>query len=105
MLRQLLGSEGEAKIIARVKAPKKTESAETNDEPSPKEKAWDDQTTLLNKLRVVVDDAKTYEQDTGVHVLNVGFPLLSLPPGSFDTGVRNSTKRILAPIAYTSQSR
>jgi hypothetical protein len=33
-------------------------------------------------------------------VLHVGFPLLSLPPGSFDARQSGSTRRILAPIAF-----
>jgi hypothetical protein len=65
------------------------------------ERAWADQNALLNKLHTVAEDARTYEQDTGVHVLNVGFPLLSLPPGSA-AGAAGSgaTRRILAPIAF-----
>ena len=42
---------------------------------------WDDQQSLLTKLRVIADDARTYEQDTGVYVLDIGFPLLEPPPG------------------------
>ncbi len=60
---------------------------------------WTQQQTLVKKLRVVADDARTYEQDTGVHVLQVGFPLLSLPAaasGKSGTGA----KRVLAPIAF-----
>src|SRR4051812_42982885 len=34
------------------------------------EKAWVEQQALLTKLRVIADDARTYEQDIGVHVLN-----------------------------------
>jgi hypothetical protein len=64
------------------------------------EKAWVEQQALLAKLRVIADDARTYEQDTGVHVLNIGFPLLSLPPGSFDARQTGSGRRILAPIAF-----
>lgn len=53
------------------------------------------QRSLLSKLRNLSDDAKTYEQDTGVGVLSVGVGLLSLPPGTVGGG----SKRILAPIA------
>ena len=38
------------------------------------------QRSLLTKLRNLGEDAKTYEQDTGVAALMLGFPLLSLPP-------------------------
>ncbi|QOV87323.1 AAA domain-containing protein [Humisphaera borealis] len=61
----------------------------------------DEQNTLLQKLHIIADDARTYEQDTGVHVLNVGFPLLSLPPSFAATATgRQSSRRILAPIAF-----
>jgi AAA domain/REase_MTES_1575/Protein of unknown function (DUF4011) len=100
VLKQLLSADRQATAVARVKPPKNRGEDQEDGEPSPKEKTWDDQTALLNKLRVIVEDSRTYENDTGVHVLNVGYPLLSLPPGSFSTGSRNSTKRILAPVAF-----
>ena len=50
------------------------------------ERAWLEQQAVLNKLHTIAEDARTYEQDTGVGVLNVGFPLLSLPPGTFGGG-------------------
>ena len=67
------------------------------------ERAWLDQQALLTKFRIIADDARTYEQDTGVHVLNLGFPLLSLPPGTFSAaggGSRGAGRRVLAPIAF-----
>ena len=63
------------------------------------ERRWLDQQGLLGKLRVIADDARTYEQDTGVHVLNVGFPMLSLPPGAVE-GRGGTTRRVLAPVAF-----
>jgi len=61
----------------------------------------DEQNALIQKLNIIADDARTYEQDTGVHVLNVGFPLLSLPPAFAATASgRQSSRRILAPIAF-----
>jgi hypothetical protein len=97
-LLSLLGIEKSARTIARVKPPRKPRA---EDEPrTPADKAWLDQSALLAKLRLIADDARTYENDTGVHALSIGFPLLSLPPGSFAGGSRNSTKRILAPIAF-----
>ena len=126
-LRRLLGEARQVRLAARVPPPKKRsngavgrkgtkfvakEERESNGENGSKngsklteaeraaEKAWVDQQALLTKLRVIADDARTYEQDTGVHVLNVGFPLLSLPPGSFDSRQTGSTRRILAPIAF-----
>ena len=58
-------------------------------------KAWRAQKSLLGKLRNLSEDALTYEQDTGVHALNLGYPILSLPPGTM-----GSTRRILAPLAF-----
>ncbi len=55
---------------------------------------------VFGKLRTIAEDAKTYEQDTGVHVLSIGFPLLSLPPGTFAARDGVATRRILAPIAF-----
>ncbi len=55
---------------------------------------------MLTKLRVMADDARTYGQDTGVHALNIGFPLLSLPPGTFGGRAGVASRRILAPIAF-----
>jgi len=98
VLRSLLAAEKSAKVIARVKLRKKSSADE--EERSPAEKEWIEQSALLNKLRLIADDARTYENDTGVHALSIGFPILSLPPGSFAGGPRNSTKRILAPIAF-----
>jgi hypothetical protein len=98
LLKTLLGEEKSGKVVARVKMPKKRAAEEG--EPSESEKAWLDQSALLSKLRVIADDARTYENDTGVHALSVGFPLLSLPPGSFGNGSKSSTKRILAPVAF-----
>ena len=58
-------------------------------------KKYTNQRSLLTKLRNLGDDARTYEQDTGVSVLALGYPMLSLPPGTIGGG----SKRILAPIA------
>jgi hypothetical protein len=61
--------------------------------------AWDDQEAVLRKLRVIVDDARTYEQDTGVHVVSIGFPLLMLPASAVKGG-GNLSRRIIAPVAF-----
>jgi hypothetical protein len=64
-------------------------------------KAFAEQQSSLTKLRNIADDARTFEQDTGAHVLHVGFPLLHLPPGERLGPTRSgATKRILAPIAF-----
>src|SRR5262249_35840855 len=71
---------------------------------SPEETAaqneWSDQQSLLSKFGVLVDEARTYEQDTGVHVLNVGFPLLNVPPSQKSGASRAAAKRVMAPIAF-----
>lgn len=60
--------------------------------------AFNAQQQLITKLRVIIDEARTYEEDTGVHVLNIGFPLLSLPATGI--GKRFGGRRILAPLAF-----
>src|SRR5688500_19406345 len=104
VLLALLGKEPNVKLTARVPVPTRKI---TGDESASKEQveayeAWADQQHLRTKLRVVADDARTYEQDTGVHALHLGFPLLSLPPGTFGGGARGAggTRRVLAPIAF-----
>src|SRR5262249_30326850 len=62
---------------------------------------WSAQQSLLTKLRSLAEDARDYEQDTGAHVLHVGFPLLSLPPGAGKlSSAQGGSKRLLAPIAF-----
>ncbi|HEY2586327.1 MAG TPA: AAA domain-containing protein [Tepidisphaeraceae bacterium] len=115
-LRKLLGPYRQARAAAKVPPPKRRRNGadaakgangatgEWAVELSPEEKAaitaWDDQETVFRKLRVIVEDARTYEQDTGVHVLSLGFPLLSLPPNTFKSSARSLTRRIVAPIAF-----
>lgn len=54
---------------------------------------------MVAKLRTIIEDAKTYEEDTGTQALFVGFPLLNLPPQA-NAGPLRATKRILAPLAF-----
>lgn len=122
-LRQLLSDKQATQLQARVTAPKNAgkpfskrkpaaasgeESekppdseplAEISREDQHKKDNWSAQQTVLTKLRGLAEDAREYEQDTGVHVLHVGFPLLSLPPG-VGGSVTGGTKRLLAPIAF-----
>lgn len=64
--------------------------------------AWSNQQALLAKLRALAEDARDYEQDTGAHVLHVGFPLLSLPTAGSASAkpAPGGSKRLLAPIAF-----
>ncbi len=98
-----------SKTKANKKSPPEDGPVE-NESLSPEEQKhcenWSAQQALLTKLRGLAEDAREYEQDTGVHVLHVGFPLLSLPPGvsgAFSSGTGGS-KRLLAPIAFVSVS-
>lgn len=96
------------KIVLKAKVPQPKRKASSSDAAATEadaaraaaERAWLDQQALLTKLHAVAEDARTYEQDTGVHVLNVGFPLLSLPPGTFGASASGGTRRILAPVAF-----
>jgi len=73
----------------------KPDKPDKPDQPSADVLAYRRQQSLLTKLRGLTNDAKTYEQDTGVPALFIGYPIVSLPPGA--TG---GTRRILAPLAF-----
>ena len=111
-LRRLLSDKQSTQLVARATAPKKIEKTPEPAEESlaPEEKKlqddWSAQQSLLTKLRGLAEDARDYVQDTGVHVLHVGFPLLSLPPGTAGAlkGQSSGAKRLLAPIAFVSVS-
>src|SRR5688500_11801533 len=108
VLVRLLGKARKAAVKARVPQPKRRVERAYSDEAATgedaaaaaAERAWAEQQAVLQKLHVIAEDARTYEQDTGVHVLNVGFPLLSLPPGAFGAAAAGLTRRILAPVAF-----
>src|SRR5688500_15205226 len=108
VLVRLLGKARKAAVKARVPQPKRRAERAYSDEAATgedaaaaaAERAWAEQQAVLQKLHVIAEDARTYEQDTGVHVLNVGFPLLSLPPGAFGGAAAGLTRRILAPVAF-----
>ncbi len=86
-------------------APPAPEPDTASDAPAPPEatgaasREEEEQQALLRKLATIVEDARTFEQDTGAHVLHVGFPLLHLPPGARDSR-GFGTRRILAPVAF-----
>lgn len=104
VLPMLLNDGAAVRLDAKVDPPanlpnrfEKRDRSETEaEQDDPQLRAWNAQKKLLTKLRHLSEDAKTYEQDTGVSVLNIGYPLLSLPPGSVGGG----SGRILAPIAF-----
>ncbi|HEY7116165.1 MAG TPA: hypothetical protein VH475_06250, partial [Tepidisphaeraceae bacterium] len=90
-LRKLLGPDEQVKLTSRVSLPPRrirddADEGELSPEDRAARQAWSDQLALMGKLRGIAEDARTYEQDTGVHVLNIGFPLLSLPPSAISGG-------------------
>src|SRR5882672_2526864 len=104
-LRALLSADRKTKLTARVPSIPKRAAIDENAPPlTTEEKAaqqsWTDQQSLLSKLKIIVDDARTYEQDTGVGVLSLGFPLLTLPPSSLGKVRGGFNRRIIAPIAF-----
>ena len=79
------GTKGKSR--SKSDAKKKTESDGASDaseslspEQQRQQEDWTNQQSLMTKLRGLAEDARAYVQDTGVHVLHVGFPLLSVPP-------------------------
>ncbi|MBU6412688.1 MAG: DUF4011 domain-containing protein [Planctomycetes bacterium] len=118
ILQELLSAAGKVTIEAQVKAPaglatgrwrgkqtdkttEKSTEANTSAPIDPKHRdEWNAQQQVLSKLRIIAQEADTYEQDTGVYILNLGFPLLSLPPGLGTVQGTPSTRRVLAPLAF-----
>ena len=105
---RLLGDDRQMKFTARVPSPPRrlmemddaAEKKDLSDADRAAVTAWREQESLFAKLRTIAEDARTYEQDTGVHALNIGFPLLSLPPNSFASKQGGLSRRIVAPIAF-----
>ncbi|MEM0914513.1 MAG: AAA domain-containing protein [Planctomycetota bacterium] len=97
LLADVLGPAGKARFpgeVPRVEL-ERDEQASPDPQRVAAARAWDRQVKLLRKLRYLSEDARTYEQDTGVSALYVGYPILALPPGLL-TG---TGRRIVAPIA------
>src|SRR5262249_31798433 len=103
VLQTLLGAEGKLKLSCGQRRPADVVLASSldvlDDAQRAERKAWEEITGLVGKLRNVAEDAKAFEQDTGSHALQVGFPLLHIPSGK-DSSRWGATKRILAPIAF-----
>ena len=105
VMARLLGEAGSVTVTGRVTPPrgwaasqhfgaKDAQDDDAGDDPATRD--WNAQRALLTKLRNLSEDARTYEQDTGVSALALGYPILSLPPGTVGGG----SGRILAPIAF-----
>ncbi len=120
VLRQLLSESATASIESSITAPKsvqakaarrfggtKLPTSDSTDPIAPESDAekkardeWNSQQSVLQKLRLIADEAQTYENDTGVDVLHLGFPLLSIPPGVPGPDGQPSTRRVLAPVCF-----
>src|SRR5688572_17479307 len=113
ILQDLLGDKGESRVVARVPLPKRrpaqafkgsSQGIEALTPLTPAEKAENEayaqQQSVVTKVRSIAEDARVYENDTGVHILQIGFPLLSLPPGSL--GSKSFGRRVLAPVCLIS---
>ncbi len=113
ILAELLSERGAVKIAARVPAPPqrvaRPQASASAERPSPDEepdevrrqrKAHGEQQALLSKLRILAEESQTYQQDTGAHVLYVGYPLLSMQSGGGAASARVGGRQILAPIAF-----
>ena len=101
ILRDLLSDAHTAKVVARATPPRERatdDGGKLTPEAASALHAWSDQSNALTKLRSIAEDSRDYENDTGVHVLYIGFPLLSLPPGSIPQ--KGFARRILAPVAF-----
>ncbi len=98
LIGRLLGPTREVKLVASAAPPVHASTSDETPEDKAARRAWEDQQSVFSKLRTIAEDAKTYEQDTGAHVLFVGYPVLSLPPQARSGG--SSAKRIVAPIAF-----
>ena len=108
VLQELLGSQTNTRILAKVTKPPQNNppsgntTPDDNDQPintdlqfTADKQPWDRQQSALRKLRHIAEEARTYEEDTGVYILNLGFPLLHIPKGA-----AGSARRILAPLAF-----
>ncbi|HZW05899.1 MAG TPA: AAA domain-containing protein, partial [Phycisphaerales bacterium] len=117
-----LGDEGAARLISALlagddsvtlaathpaPASARDRSARPDDDTPPEEACdprrapWQAQQACLSKLRLIAEEARTYEDDTGAHVLAIGFPILSMPPGAGAGGAaRSEQRRLLAPVAF-----
>lgn len=90
-----------APLAAKDRATRIDDDADTEQDRDPRRAPWRAQQTCLSKLRLIAEEARTYEDDTGAHVLAIGFPLLSMPPGATPGGgAQRAERRLLAPLAF-----
>ena len=89
-----------APLTAKDRSFRGDDDSDPEQERDPRRAPWRAQQTCLSKLRLIAEEARTYEDDTGAHVLAIGFPLLSMPPGGGSGGFQRAERRLLAPIAF-----
>jgi hypothetical protein len=99
ILEGVLGEDAKVSLDFELGAPPKPAA-----DPTPAAKAalleYQAREATLRKLSVIADDARTYAQDTGAHALQIGLPILNLPPRDATADRRTIDKRILAPCAF-----
>ncbi len=95
---KLLTGAGKAEVQAKVPAfESPLEDQQLRDADRAAKRAFEAQSRLLGKLRDIAEDARDYEQETGENALYIGYPLISVPPGSAALG--ESSARVFAPVA------
>ena len=101
LIARLLGTEGKLTVVpGRARPPATAAGEEETEEARAARKAWEEQQAILQKLRVIAEDARTFENDTGAHPLHLGFPLLHLPTTQSGAKRFGVEKRIIAPVAF-----
>lgn len=95
---KLLTGSGKAEVLAKVPTfESAVEDEDLSEADRAAKRAFETQARLLGKLRDIAEDARDYEQETGENALYIGYPLISVPPGSDALG--ESSARVFAPVA------
>jgi len=96
---QLLGADAKTKLVAQAEEPPLSwiDRENLDEHQRATVNNWQNQQALFRKLKVIAEDATTYQQETGVNALCLGFPILSFPPRNEGD---KTLKRVLAPILF-----
>jgi hypothetical protein len=99
IIAQLLSTEANIKLVARAMEPPLSwlDREDLDEHQRASVNAWQGQQSIFRKLKVIAEDAATYQQETGVNALCLGFPIISFPPKS--DGDR-TLKRVLSPVLF-----
>lgn len=99
IIAQLLKADAKTKLVARAEEPPLSwvDRENLDEQQRATLNTWQGQQALFRKLKVIAEDAATYQQETGVNALCLGFPILSFPPKN--DGDR-TLKRVLAPVLF-----